>query len=176
EPTTVWSSPCVRICVGAQIISNWRAVTSKLSAFCSQLMLAIAGSWPGPRPQTGSPWEMVRDLMIDCVERRFAGTKVPHPIEWLSDNGSAYIARDTLDTATALGLRLCFTPVRSPESNGICEAFVKALKRDYARLSILPNSQTVFALLPSWFEDYNEVHPHSGLKFRSPREFLRMSA
>jgi len=119
---------------------------------------------------------MVRDLMIDCVERRFAGTKVPHPIEWLSDNGSAYIARDTLDTATALGLHLCFTPVRSPESNGICEAFVKTLKRDYARLSILPNSQTVLALLPSWFEDYNEVHPHSGLKFRSPREFLRMSS
>ena len=124
----------------------------------------------------GISGEMVRDLMIDCVERRFAGTKVPHPIEWRSDNGSAYIARHTLDTTTALGLHLCFTPVRSPESNGICEAFVKTLKRDYARLSILPNSQTVFALLPSWFEDYNEVHPHSGLKFRSPREYLRLSA
>ncbi len=57
---------------------------------------------------------------------------------WLSDNGSAYIAKDTLDTATALGLKLCFTPVRSPESNGIAEAFVKTFKRDYARLSISP--------------------------------------
>jgi transposase InsO family protein len=34
----------------------------------------------------------------------------------------------------------------------------------------------VIALLPAWFEDYNEVHPHSGLKFLSPREFLRLSA
>jgi hypothetical protein len=25
-------------------------------------------------------------------------------------------------------------------------------------------------------EDYNEFHPHSGLKFLSPREFLRLSA
>ena len=33
----------------------------------------------------------------------------------------------------ALGLPLCFTPVRSPESNGIAEAFVKTFKRDYAR-------------------------------------------
>jgi putative transposase len=41
----------------------------------------------------------------------------------LSDNGSVYIAKDTLDTATALGLKLCFTPFRSPESNGIAEAF-----------------------------------------------------
>ena len=32
------------------------------------------------------------------------------------------------------------------------------------------------ALLPTWFEDYNEVHPHPGLKFLSPREFLRLSA
>jgi putative transposase len=39
--------------------------------------------------------------------------------------GSAYIARETRQIATALGLRLAFTPVRSPESNGISEAFVK---------------------------------------------------
>ena len=64
----------------------------------------------------------------------------------------------------------------SPESNGIAEAFVKTFKRDYARLSILPDAETVIALLPAWFEDYNEVHPHSGLKFLSPREFLRLSA
>ena len=68
------------------------------------------------------------------------------------------------------------SPVRSPESNGIAEAFVKTFKRDYARLSILPDAETVIALLPAWFEDYNEVHPHSGLKFLSPREFLRLSA
>ena len=125
---------------------------------------------------TGISGEMVRDLMVACVERQFGISKAARPVEWLSDNGSAYIAKDTLDTATALGLKLYFTPVRSPESNGIAEAFVKTFKRDYARLSILPDAETVIALLPAWFEDYNEVHPHSGLKFLSPREFLRLSA
>ena len=72
----------------------------------------------------GISGEMVRDLMVACVERQFGISKAAHPVEWLSDNGSAYIAKDTLDTATALGLKLCFTPVRSPESNGIAEAFV----------------------------------------------------
>jgi len=124
----------------------------------------------------GISGEMVRDLMVACVERRFRDSKPPHPVEWLSDNGSAYIAKETLDIATALGLKLCFTPVRSPESNGIAEAFVKTFKRDYARLSILPDAATVITLLSAWFEDYNEVHPHSGLKFLSPREFLRLSA
>ncbi len=91
------------------------------------------------------------------VERRSGISKAAHPVEWLSDNGSAYIAKDALDTATVLSLKLCLTSVRSPESNGIAEAFVKTFKRDYARLAILPDAKTVIALLPAWFEDCNEA-------------------
>jgi hypothetical protein len=54
----------------------------------------------------------------------------------------------------------------------IAGAFVKTFKRDYARPSILPDAETLIALLPAWFEDYNEVHRYSG----SPGEFLRLSA
>jgi putative transposase len=114
--------------------------------------------------------------VIEAVERRFAGIRTAHPVEWLSDNGSAYIAKETATTATALGLKLAFTPVRSPESNGISESFVKTLKRDYARNVILTNTQTVLTLLPQWFDDYNESHPHSGLRFLSPREFRAKAA
>ena len=118
---------------------------------------------------------LVRDLMIACVERRFGATRTPHAVEWLSDNGSAYIAKETAQVATALGLRLAFTPVRSPQSNGISEAF-KTLRRDYARLMLLPDAEAAMQLLPGWIEDYNTVHPHSGLRFLSPREFLVLSA
>jgi hypothetical protein len=52
----------------------------------------------------------------------------------LADNDSPYAARETLEFAAALALVPCFTPVRSPESNGVSEAFVKTLKRDYARI------------------------------------------
>lgn len=124
----------------------------------------------------GVSGEMVRDLMVAAVERRFGATKTPHPVEWLSDNGSAYIAKDTADMARALGLKLLFTPVRSPESNGMSESFVKTLKRDYARLHVLTDADAILAMLPDWIEDYCEVHPHSGLKFRSPRAFIRLSA
>ena len=58
---------------------------------------------------------LVEDLMVNCVERRFGTTLTTSPIEWLADNGSAYTAKATLDTATALGLQLAFTPPRSPE-------------------------------------------------------------
>ena len=29
---------------------------------------------------------------------------------------------------------------------------------------------------PVWFEDYNEYHPHKGLKMKSPREYRRSLA
>jgi putative transposase len=71
---------------------------------------------------------------------------------------------------------MLFTPVRSPQSNGMAESFVKTLQRDYVRVAILPDATTILAKLPEWIEDYCEVHPHSGLKFRSPREFIRLNA
>jgi len=114
----------------------------------------------------------IRDIMLEAVERRFSTYRAPVVIEMLTDNGSPYIAKETQIFARQIGLKPCFTPVRSPQSNGISEAFVKTLKRDYVEITPLPDARTVIGLIGSWFEDYNENHPHSGLKMRSPREFI----
>lgn len=84
---------------------------------------------------------MIRDIMLEAVETRFGELWAPHPIELLSDNGSAYNARQTPFFAQALNLTPCFTPVVSPESNGLSEAFVKTFKRDYARVRSLPDTK-----------------------------------
>lgn len=114
----------------------------------------------------------IRDIMLEAVERRFGTYRSPAVVEMLTDNGSPYIARDTQIFARQLGLKPCFTPVRSPQSNGMSEAFVKTLKRDYVQVTPLPDAQTVLGLIGGWIEDYNDNHPHSGLKMRSPREFI----
>ena len=93
------------------------------------------------------------------------------PIEWLTDNGSCYTAHDTRRFARDIGLVPCTTPVESPQSNGIAEAFVRTLKRDYARVNPRPDARTVIEQLPDWFKHYNTVHPHRALGYRSPREF-----
>jgi hypothetical protein len=85
--------------------------------------------------------EMVHDLMIKIVERRFASTKTSHPVEWFADNGNAHIAKVTATMPIALGHRLAFTPVRSPESNAISEAFVKTRRCDSARNVILTDAE-----------------------------------
>jgi transposase InsO family protein len=95
----------------------------------------------------------VRDMMLEAVEKRVHATRAPHAIEHLSDNGSAYTARDTRLFAQALNLTPCFTPVASPQSNGMSEAFVKTLKRDYVRISALPDAETALRLIDGWIED-----------------------
>ena len=47
---------------------------------------------------------------------------------------------DVREIAVALNLAPCFTPVESPESNGMAEAFVKTFKRDYVRVSPIANA------------------------------------
>lgn len=53
------------------------------------------------------------------------------------------------------------------------EALVKTIKRDYVRITPIADAETALDLIAGWFEDYNENHPHSGLKMRSPRVFRR---
>lgn len=72
-----------------------------------------------------------------------------------------------------IGLNPKRTPVRSPQSNGMAEAFVKTIKRGYVAVHGAPDALTVLRNLPRWIEDYNEHAPHTALAYQSPREFRR---
>ena len=104
---------------------------------------AVAGSGTG----AGISGSMVRDMMLEAVEKHFDALRAPHVVEWLADNGSCYTAKETQDFAEALNLKACFTPVRSPESNGMSEYFVKTFERDYVRINPLPDAQTALGLI-----------------------------
>lgn len=116
--------------------------------------------------------DVVRDVMLAALEHRFGNIdQTPQQIEWLSDNGSGYIAAKTREFARRIGLKPLTTPVRSPQSNGMAESLVKTIKRDYVAFMPKPDVPTALQNLAIAFEHYNEQHPHSALKYRSPREF-----
>src|SRR5215204_6390789 len=76
---------------------------------------------------SGITGEDVRALMVAAVEHRFGPVnRLPVEIEWLTDNGSCYLARETRRFATDVGLVPCTTPLESPQSNGMAEAFVRS--------------------------------------------------
>src|SRR6516165_10155001 len=93
---------------------------------------------------SGVSGEDVRDLMLAAVEHRFGPVnRLPLTIEWLSDNGSCYLAGETRSFARDIGLEPRTTPIESPQSNGMAEAFVHTIKRDYVRVSPCPDADTV---------------------------------
>ncbi len=119
------------------------------------------------------------EMLIEAVEHRFGSVEaVPaaHALQFLSDNAGAYTAAETRALARAPGLKANNTPVCSPQSNGMAESIVNTFKRDHVARMDLRDARTVLPQRPAAFEHFNEAHPHSSLKMRSPREFRRQQA
>jgi transposase InsO family protein len=76
-------------------------------------------------------------LMLAAVEHRFGPVnRLPITIEWLSDNGSCYLLGDAASLATSASIREPHQS-KSPQSNGMAEALVRTIKRDYVRMQTL---------------------------------------
>lgn len=108
------------------------------------------------------------------MEHRFGQSLPSSPIEWLTDNRAPYVARRTRAFALDIGLEPLTTPVCSPQSSGMAESFVKTMKRDYIAFMPKPDARAAIANLGLAFEHYNEHHPHSALRYCSPREFRQL--
>lgn len=120
---------------------------------------------------TGITGHMIRDLMVLSLEARFPQGIPRQNIEWLTDNGSCYVDKETTRFGRDIGLVPIQTAVRSPESNGMAESFVRTFKRAYVAFGDLGDPSRVLAQLPKWFMDYRLYHPHSALGWKSPSEF-----
>lgn len=118
----------------------------------------------------------IQRLMQAAVAGRFPLAHAEPAVQWLSDNGSIYTALATVWEAERLGLAPVTTPAYSPESNGMSEAFVNTLKRDYREGADLSSAAAVLAQIPAWIEDYNTTAPHSALGYRSPRQYRAEAA
>ena len=107
--------------------------------------------------------------MVQAVDRRFA-RRDPQAGE---THRAALGQRQHLNVrlGAEMGFVICTPPPYSPESNGMAESFVKSFKRDYVYLADLWTAADVLRDLPGWFDDYNRVRPHKGLRMLSPVEF-----
>ena len=88
------------------------------------------------------------------------------------DNGSQYRSREFIDSMKALGIKLEFIFVNTPQQNGHIESFQKTLKREYIWVNDFRDYQEAEAAIEDAFRDYNEKRPHSSLDYKTPFEFL----
>ena len=89
----------------------------------------------------------IEKLMLKAVRYRFSDYKTPRTIEFLSDRGSIYRAHSVKNLAKHLGLKSCYTAAYSPESNGMSEALVKTIKRDYVYNSDCFSAEVVLKMI-----------------------------
>ncbi len=75
--------------------------------------------------------ETVKDVMMGAVEYHFGNGLPTKSVEWLTDTGSAYRANEARWFAKQVVLSPRHSVIRSPQSNGIAESFVKIMKQDY---------------------------------------------
>lgn len=86
-------------------------MTATFTKDCCDREVMAWRAWEG----RGLPGEPVRKMLIKAVP-------AAHVLEFLSDNGGAYIAADTRALARSLGLKPINTPVCSPQSNGMAKS------------------------------------------------------
>jgi putative transposase len=119
----------------------------------------------------------VQQLTRAVVAARFgAGARPDAPLQWLGDNGSIHTAMDSLITAERLHLVPITTPTAGPQSNGMSEAFVNTMRRDYIAGADLATAAAVLPQIPAWFADYNAVAPYSALGYQSLLQYRRAQA
>ena len=112
------------------------------------------------------------EMLREAVFRRFGAARDrARGIEFLSDNGPEYTSYRFRPFVRAMGLIPCHTPRRSPESNGLAEAFFGSVKRDYVYQACLETLPEVGRQIPAWIEHDNQKAPHSALKMQAPAEF-----
>ncbi|MDW7694825.1 integrase core domain-containing protein [Flammeovirgaceae bacterium SG7u.111] len=91
--------------------------------------------------------------------------------QFLHDNGPEYIENNLRKQIALWHIADCSTPVYSPQSNGMCEAFNGTFKRDYVYESCLDNPEMIYSQIRGWIDEYNQYAPHSALDMKTPNEF-----
>ena len=164
HPNTRWCSDCFEI----KCFNGEKVFVSFSLDTCDREAISFIAK---DRPILAAD---IQALMLDSVEKRFSNTRAPRQIEWLTDRGSIYRAYNVQALGRELNLKCCYTASYSPESNGMAEAFVGTIKRDYVYVSDCYSAKDVLEMLPGWFKDYNEVAPHSALGMKSPTEYKQI--
>jgi putative transposase len=96
------------------------------------------------------------EMLREAVFRRFGAVRAhAQGIEFLSDNGPEYTSHRFRPFVRAMGLTPCHKPRRSPQSNGLAEAFFGSFKRDYVYQACLETLEAVGRQVPAWIDHDN---------------------
>jgi len=112
--------------------------------------------------------------VIDLLFHLFIFRGVPEHIR--SDNGPEFTARAIRKWLAMLGVNTLFIEPGSPWENGYIESFNGKLRDELLNLEIFTTLEEAKVLIEQWRKEYNQVRPHSSLRYRPPAPESILSA
>jgi putative transposase len=104
--------------------------------------------------------------VIDLLFNLFIFRGIPEHIR--SDNGPEFTARAIRKWLNRLGVKTLYIEPGSPWENGYIESFNGKLRDELLNREIFTTLEEAKVLIEQWRREYNQVRPHSSLRYRPP--------
>jgi len=104
--------------------------------------------------------------VIDELFNLFIFRGIPEHIR--SDNGPEFTARVVRKWLNRLGVKTLFIELGSPWENGYIESLNGKLRDELLDREIFTTLKEAKVLIEQWRREYNQIRPHSALKYQPP--------
>ena len=104
--------------------------------------------------------------VIDQLFQPFIFRGIPEHIR--SDNGPEFTSKAIRRWLSDMGVRTLFIEPSSPWENGYIESFNGKLRDELLNREIFTTLTEAQILIEQWRREYNQVRPHSALRYRPP--------
>jgi putative transposase len=110
--------------------------------------------------------KMTSQDVIDKLFELFILRGIPAHIQ--SDNGPEFTAITIRKWLNNMGVRTLYIEPGSPRENGYIESFNDKLRDELLNREIFTTLEEAEVLIEQWRTNYNQVRPHSSLKYQPP--------
>jgi len=104
--------------------------------------------------------------VINQLFHLFVFRSIPEHIR--SDNGPEFTAKAIRHWLSRLGVETLFIEPGSPWENGYIESFNGKLRDELLNREVLYTLAEAKVLIEHWRKEYNQIRPHSALRYRPP--------
>jgi transposase InsO family protein len=130
--------------------------------------------------------EYTRESLAILVARRIKNQDVIDVLFWLfisrglpghirSDNGPEFTAKAIRKWLGSLGVNTLFIEPGSPWENGYIESFNGKLRDELLNREVFDTLKETKVLIEQWRKEYNQIRPHSSLKYQPPAPEARLT-
>lgn len=111
-------------------------------------------------------YQLKSEQVLETLAELFINEGMPDYIR--SDNGAEFTAREVQQWLSSLKVNTAYITPGSPWENGFNERFNGSLRDELLNGEIFYTLTEAKVLIENWRTHYNEVRPHSSLKYQPP--------